>query len=132
MAKLTQDMKDLIAAQKAFVATVNADGTPNIGPKGSTKVLDDEHLIFDESTGKQTYANVQRGSRVAIAVVDRDKSKGYRFVGTSEAITSGPLYDKAAEARAKAGRSAPKCVVKIKIEKIYDLSSGKGGNLISG
>ena len=37
MAKLTQEMKDLIGAQQCFVATVNPDGTPNIGPKRSTR-----------------------------------------------------------------------------------------------
>ncbi len=39
MAKLTQEMKDLTASQQCFVATVNADGTPNAGPKRSTRVI---------------------------------------------------------------------------------------------
>ena len=56
MAQLTQEMKDLIGAQQCFVATVNPDGTPNIGPKRSTRVLDDEHLVFTEVTGNQTGA----------------------------------------------------------------------------
>ena len=81
MAKLTQEMKDLIGAQQCFVATVNPDGTPNIGPKRSTRVLDDEHLVFTEVTGNQTWRNVSRGSRVAIAVVDRETMKGFRFAG---------------------------------------------------
>ncbi len=76
MAKLTQEMKDLVASQQCFIATVNPDGTPNIGPKRSTRVLDDEHLIYSEVTGKQTWGNVGRGSTVAIAVVDPDKLRG--------------------------------------------------------
>ncbi len=81
MAKLTQEMKELIGAQQCFVATVNPDGTPSIGPKRSTRVLDDEHLAFTEVTGNQTWRNVRRGSRVAIAAVDRETLKGFRFVG---------------------------------------------------
>lgn len=46
MAKLNQEMKDMIAKQLSFVATTNPDGTPNIGPKQSVRVLDDEHLFF--------------------------------------------------------------------------------------
>ena len=34
---------------------------------------------------------------VAIAVVDRDAMKGYRFEGTPEAITAGPAFDQTAE-----------------------------------
>lgn len=121
MAKLTQEMKDLIATQQSFVATVNPDGTPNVSPKGSTRALDDEHIAYNESTGKQTWGNVGRGSKVAIVVVDRERTKGFRFVGTPEAVTSGPVYDQAAETNKKAGRAMPKAVVKVKIEKIYNV-----------
>ena len=44
-------------------------------------MLDDEHLAFTEVTGNQTWRNVRRGSRVAIAAVDRETLKGFRFVG---------------------------------------------------
>ena len=84
MAALTQAMKDMVANFQCFVATVSPDGMPDIGPKRSTRVVDDEHLAFNEITGKQTYQNLVHGSKVAIAVVDRDKLQGYRFVGTPE------------------------------------------------
>jgi uncharacterized protein len=122
MAKLTQEMKDLVATQQCFVATVNPDGTPNIGPKRSTRVLDDEHLMFTEVTGKKTWGNIQNGSTVAIAVVDREKMRGFRFVGTPEVMASGELYEQAVAAAAKRpGMTSPKAVVKIKIDKIYNL-----------
>ena len=130
MARLTQEMKDMIAAQQCFVATVNPDGTPNVGPKRSTRVLDDEHLIYSEVTGKQTWGNVGRGSKVAIAVVDREKLKGFRFLGTPTAVTSGDLYEQAAGMLKKAGMPAPKAVIRVSIEKIYDLAPGKGGQEI--
>jgi predicted pyridoxine 5'-phosphate oxidase superfamily flavin-nucleotide-binding protein len=131
MAKLTQEMKDLVAAQQCFVATVGADGEPNVAPKRSTMVLDDEHLAFAEVTGKQTWANVQRGSKVAIAVVDRDKMTGYRFVGAPELVTAGPLFDRAGEAMKARGIMAPlKAVVRVGIEAIYGLGGPRGGDRI--
>jgi predicted pyridoxine 5'-phosphate oxidase superfamily flavin-nucleotide-binding protein len=88
-------MKEMIAAQQCFVATVNPDGTPNIGPKRTTRVLDDEHLAYNEVTGKQNWGNVGSGSKVAIAVADRENMKGFRFVGTPEVVTSGAIYNEA-------------------------------------
>ncbi len=62
-------MKDMIATQQYFVGTVNADGTPNVAPKRSTRVLSDDSLIFTEGTGGATYANIKRGSQVPISIV---------------------------------------------------------------
>jgi len=132
MAKLTQEMKDLIAEQQCFVATVNADGTPNVGPKRSTRVFDDEHLAFNEATGKATWANLSRGSKVSIAVVNRETMKGFRFSGTPELITSGPGYDKAVEIMRQRGIQAPlRAVVKVKIEKIHNLGMPGAGEEIA-
>jgi predicted pyridoxine 5'-phosphate oxidase superfamily flavin-nucleotide-binding protein len=131
MALLTQEMKDLISTQQCFIATVNADGTPNVGPKRSTRVLDDEHLAFTEITGKRTWTNVLNGSKVAIAVVDRERVKGYRFLGTPEVVKAGELYDQAAAAMKARGLPAPKAVVKVKVDKIYNLGNPGAGDEIA-
>jgi uncharacterized protein len=131
MGKITQDMKDLVAAQQCFIATVNADGTPEVGPKRSTRVLDDDHLAFNEVTGGATWANISRGSKVAVAVVDRDKRVGFRFAGTPEIITAGPLFDGAVVMMQKAGILAPlKGVVKIKVDKVFNLGFPGAGKEI--
>lgn len=124
MAKLTEEMKQMIATQQCFIATVGADGVPNVGPKRSTRVFNDETLLFSEGTGKQTYANIQHGSKVAVAVVNRDVMDGYRFVGTATLHQSGPVYEKLAEANIQAGRPAPKAAVTIAVEAIYSLKPG--------
>ncbi len=131
MAALTQEMKDLIGTQQCFIATVNADGTPNVGPKRSTRVLDDEHLAYNEITGKRTWANVQNGSIVAIAVVDREKNKGYRFLGTPEVIKAGELFEQAAAAMKARGLPAPKAVVKVRVDKIFKLGNPGAGDQIA-
>ncbi len=132
MAKLNQEMKDMVTAQQCFIATVNPDGSPNVGPKRSTRVEDDEHLMFTEVTGAQTWRNVQRGSRVAIAVVDREKMKGYRFSGNPEVITSGEIVEQAAAALRARGIMAPvKGVVRIKVDRIHNLGIPGAGELIA-
>jgi len=131
VAKLTQEMKDLVATQQCFIATVNPDGTPNVGPKRSTRVLDDEHLAFNEVTAKQTWSNIQHGSAVAIAVVDREKMRGFRFVGTAEVIDGGDAYDQAVAMMRQRGMMAPlTAVVKVKVERIYNLGMPGAGEQI--
>ncbi len=124
MATLTQEMKDMIATQQCFVGTVNEDGTPNVAPKRSTRVLNDNSLIFTEGTGGATYANIKRGSKVSISIVNRDILDGYRFVGTASLQESGELYEQAAGMSVKLGMRKPLAVVIIQIVEIHSLKPG--------
>jgi predicted pyridoxine 5'-phosphate oxidase superfamily flavin-nucleotide-binding protein len=117
-------MKQMIAAQQCFIGTVSSEGVPNVAPKRSTRVLNDTTLVFSEGTAKQTYANVVNGSRVAVAVVDREVMDGYRFVGTATVHHDGPVYTAVADANVKMGRPAPKAAVTVAIEEIYSLKPG--------
>jgi uncharacterized protein len=124
MATLTQDMKDMIATQQCFVGTVNADGTPNVAPKRSTRVLSDDSLIFVEGTGGITFANIQRGSKVSIAVVNREILDGYRFIGNPVVQEDGELYEQAVEMSLQRGMPKPLAVVVVVIEAIHSLKPG--------
>lgn len=124
MAALTQEMKDMIATQQCFVGTVDADGNPNVAPKRSTRVLSDDSLIFTEGTGGATYANIKRGSKVSVSVVNRETLDGYRFVGTTNLQESGELYEQAAAMSAKMGMRKPVAVVIIQINEIHSLKPG--------
>jgi uncharacterized protein len=126
MAKLTQEMKEMILTQQCFHATVSSDGVPNNAPKRSTRVFDDETLIFNEGTGGNTWKNILDGSKISVAVVNREIVDGYRFLGTPEALTSGEIYDQAAELSAKAGMPKPKAVILIHIDEIHSLKPGPG------
>ncbi len=130
MAKLNEEMKALIAGQQAYVGTASPEGKPNIALKGSTKVLDDEHISFYEMSGGRTWQNVQKNPWVVIVVADRGKMQGYRFEGTAEIVSDGPMYDDAKKlAEAMKIPVPPKAAVKVKIEEIYNL--GKGGMKVS-
>jgi len=124
MAILTDEMKDMIATQQCFIGTVDEDGSPNVAPKRSTRVLSDEAIIFTEGTGGATYANIKRGSKVSVSVVNRETLDGYRFVGKALLQESGDLYDQAAEMSAKMGRPKPYGVVIIQIDEIHSLKPG--------
>ena len=124
MAQLTQEMKDMILTQQCFHATVSKEGIPNNAPKRSTRIFDDETLIFSEGTGGTTLKNILDGSRVAMAVVNREILDGYRFLGTPEVFTSGDIYEKSAEISLKAGMPKPKAVILIHIDEIHSLKPG--------
>ena len=82
MGILTEDMKRLVDEQQlGFCATVCPDGSPNLSPKGSTRVWDDDHLFFADICSPQTVANVRAGSLIEVNVVDPFVRKGYRFKG---------------------------------------------------
>ncbi|MFC1998524.1 pyridoxamine 5'-phosphate oxidase family protein [Chloroflexota bacterium] len=130
MVKMTEEIKSFIADHEAFIATASADGTPNIGAKGSTRVLDDEHIVFYELTGGRTWANLQVNPQVAIAVAEKSTLKGYKLSGKAELVTEGELYEGAKQmAEMLKIPVPPKAAVKIKIDGIYDL--GKGGSKIA-
>lgn len=81
---LTEDMQRVVREQTlGFVATVCPDGTPNVSPKGTTTVWDDDHLVFADIRSPQTIRNVKSNPSVEINVVDPILRKGYRFKGTA-------------------------------------------------
>src|SRR5213083_1886932 len=97
---LTDDMKRVVAEQRlGFYATVCEDGSPNLSPKGTTFVLDDDHLFFADIRSPQTVANIRRGSLVEVNVVDPLVRKGYRFKGRERS----PAAGRAATPKASSG-----------------------------
>lgn len=131
MAKITEEMKALIKEQQAFIATASPDGTPNIAPKGSTRVLDEEHITFAESAGKRTYENLKKNPKVSIVVCDRGQMKCLRFQGKAEILTSGPLFEKSVENMKKMGAPPPQALIKVKVEEIFDLGMPGFGKKIA-
>ena len=124
MSQLTAEMKEMVMSQQCFHATVSKDGMPNNAPKRSTRVFNDETLIFNEGVGGITYQNILDGSKVATSVVNRDVMEGFRFIGTPEVITDGELYEKSAEMSIKAGMPKPKAVILLHIDEIHSLKPG--------
>lgn len=124
MARMTKEMMDMIANNQCFIATATKEGIPNIGPKMSTRALNEETIIFFEGTGGKTYKNLQENPYAAIAVVNREQMKGFRFCGPIELISAGELYDEASNQSQQMGFPPPLAVAVMHVEEIYDLSPG--------
>jgi predicted pyridoxine 5'-phosphate oxidase superfamily flavin-nucleotide-binding protein len=88
-------MKRVVNEQRlGFVATVCPDGTPNLSPKGTTAVWDDDHLVFADIRSPATVANLRRNPSTEINVVDPMVRKGYRFKGVASILTAGALFER--------------------------------------
>ena len=73
MAKIPEELIDLLAGgHNVWVATVDADGMPNVSIKGSGALLDDEHLYFADMFSRKTRENLAHDGRVAVGIHDRD------------------------------------------------------------
>jgi uncharacterized protein len=123
--RLTEDMKRVINEQRlGFVASVCPDGTPNLSPKGTTTVWDEEHLIFADICSPGTVANVQQQAVVEINVVDPVARKGYRFKGPATVYQEGPFFEQAlAFYRDSGTTSAIQHIVLVKVERAVPLIS---------
>ena len=108
MGILTDDMKRVVREQKlGFIATVCPDGTPNLSPKGTTEVWDDDHLIFVDICSPGTMANLRQNPAIEINVVDQLVRKGYRFKGTAEVLDTGPVFEQVLASRRERGAQNP-------------------------
>ncbi|MBI3247432.1 MAG: pyridoxamine 5'-phosphate oxidase family protein [Deltaproteobacteria bacterium] len=94
MQVFNQHMKQVVnQVRLGFVATVCPDGTPNVSPKGTLCVLDDEHLIFADIRSPGTVANLRANQNIEVNVVDPFSRKGYRFKGLAVVHEQGPVFE---------------------------------------
>ena len=125
MGILTTEIKEFVKKQKlGFVATVCADGTPNLSPKGTTTVWDDDHLVFADIYSPGTVENLLINPSVEINVVDIFWRKGYRFKGIGKVFSEGLLFDKVVTFYKTAGSQySIKNIVLIKVERVLPITS---------
>jgi predicted pyridoxine 5'-phosphate oxidase superfamily flavin-nucleotide-binding protein len=127
MGILTDDMKRVVTEQRlGFVATVDADGTPNLSPKGTMVVLDDDHILFGDLRSPGTIGNLRANPAVEVNFVDPFARTGYRFKGTAAYVARdeadfGDLHALFAHWGALA--EGIKGIVRIKVERALPLSS---------
>ena len=94
MAKLSEEAKKIIAEfGPALIATASKQGKPNVSPKGSFQVLDDEHVVFANIASPRTMANLRENPQLTAIIFDRSTRKGCRIWGKAELLNSGDLFD---------------------------------------
>ncbi len=71
MAKFDADMRSLVRRTiLCFAATINGDGSPNLSPKSTLIVHDDDHLLFSNIASPRTVADLRLDPRIEINCVD--------------------------------------------------------------
>jgi uncharacterized protein len=122
---LTDDMKRVVRQQRlAFVATVNPDDSPNLSPKGTIAVLDDDHLVFANIRSPRTISNLRANPAIEINVVDPFARKGYRFKGTAVVLDAGAQYEAVTALFRTRGVTSPILeVVLISVERALPVTS---------
>jgi Pyridoxamine 5'-phosphate oxidase len=120
-------------AHVCLVATVLPNGFAQVTPRGSTMVLDDQHLALWERGKGSTNANLANGTKVTVFLRKpalRESGllpKGgiARFYGTAEIHKSGPVYEEiwARLVQPEKDRDPEKkgFGVRIKVERAEDL-----------
>lgn len=94
MGILTDDMKRVVDAELGFVATVCPDGSPNLSPKGTIAVWDDEHVVFADLRSPGTVENLRSHPGIEVNVVDQLSRTGYRLKGTGVVHVDGDVFER--------------------------------------
>ena len=122
---ITNKIRKFLSEQKlGFVATVSADGTPNLSPKGTIIAWDKDILSFANIRSPQTMKNLKNNNSIEINIIDPFCRKGYRFKGIAEIITSGSKYNKIISHYKISGVKNPiKSIVLVKVKQMNEVVS---------
>ena len=93
MAKMPQVVMEKFADMEAakFMATVDADGMPNVAAILSIMPFGEEKLVFVDLMMNKTRKNLLDNGKVAVSVLTKE-AVSYQVKGTFEGFqTSGPL-----------------------------------------
>ena len=122
---ITEKIRKFVSQQKlGFVATVSPDGTPNLSPKGTISVLDENTLAFANIRSPQTIENLEKNPSVEINIVDPFSRRGYRFKGMAKIISDGEEYNKILLSYKQNGvKTTIKSIVIVNVKQILEVTS---------
>src|SRR5699024_7168566 len=94
MTMITSDMQAIFPrAGVSYVATICADGSPNLSPTPAVRRFDPDHLASLNQPPPAAFANLRRHPRLDINTVDPSARRGYRFKGRAEIVPAGePVF----------------------------------------
>ena len=124
---LTPDMRAIIrSAHLCFAATVSPHGQPNLSPKGTIGVWDENRLFFLDLASPGTRANLAQNPWIELNVVDQLSRRGYRFAGRATLYFAGT--DEFADAVRRVygdghAAAAPSAVVIVTVDRAAPLLS---------
>jgi predicted pyridoxine 5'-phosphate oxidase superfamily flavin-nucleotide-binding protein len=126
MVSIPKEVQEFLPGKLAWVATASHDGVPNVTPKGTLKLLDDQHVVFADLFSLKTRQNLIENPKIAVTVADTATAKGYQLKGTAEVVSSGALFNETSQHLKESMKGLPPVhyVVKIAVEAIFDQSVG--------
>lgn len=65
----------------ATVASADAGGRPHLALGSALKVLDGDHVLFENWFCQTTLRNIDQNPRVAVAVMAQESPTGYQLIG---------------------------------------------------
>jgi predicted pyridoxine 5'-phosphate oxidase superfamily flavin-nucleotide-binding protein len=80
------------AAQRSvlcWLATVDAQGQPNVSPKEVWAIADDQHVVVADIASPVTARNIAQQPKVCLSFVDVLVQKGFKLYGTARAVLPG-------------------------------------------
>ena len=122
---ITEKIGKFVSQQKlGFVATVSPNGTPNLSPKGTISVLNENTLVFANIRSPQTIENLEKNPSVEINIVDPFSRRGYRFKGIAKIISDGEEYNKIILSYRQNGiQTTIKSIVIVNVKQILEVTS---------
>ncbi|MDW5564076.1 MAG: pyridoxamine 5'-phosphate oxidase family protein [Methanomassiliicoccus sp.] len=107
----------------ALLATVSPEGVPNVAPKGSLTVLDDERLVFADLVEGRTTRNLQARPNVAVVVLD-PQGNGYQIKGRGSPDETGSALTYLCEAAPalKISLPPPSAVMVIDVDEVTPIA----------
>ena len=131
MVTLTEEMKAMIKDNLGYVATVDENGNPDVGPKMSLTVLDDSHIMYYERTARQNLENLRANGKLVIAVANLATKKGFRFKGDVVLHKDDDIYADAIKFADEHGLKHPEVVPVMEVRRVELLDAGpKAGTLL--
>ena len=122
---ISKEIREFVNKEKlGFIATVCPDGTPNLSPKGTTIAWDDTHLAFADIHSPGTINNLRLNPSIEINIVDIFSRKGFRFKGSAEVLSEGPLFNEILTYYRSAGsKHSINNIVIVKVDRILPVTS---------
>ena len=89
-----------------WLATVDAEGQPNVSPKEVWAIADDQHVVVAHIASPISARNIAQHPQVCLSFVDVFVQKGFKLIGTAREVraTDAEFPDWAAPLLAMAGQ----------------------------